>query len=208
MALAKVDGNSILYTNPEIDYVINEAVRVTALATGFYRSTIQLPGWTVADQLVYDVPAPILVPTSVLFEGRQLNPISLRELGRTRRNWATDTSARSGRPDYWAPVGIGKFVISPKDSVGGNDLALTGVAEPPLLVDATDVMQLENEYVEIITEYCGHRLPLKEGGKIFADASIGLNNFYDKLRQRKRLEKVKFQKYYILGSKDKARKDL
>jgi hypothetical protein len=199
--LARLDGNSILYTTPEVDAVINECIRVTALFTNFYRTTVQLPGWTVANQLVYDTPSPILKITSVMYEGRQLNYASLRELARTRRNWATDTTAAKGQPDYWAPIGLTKFVISPKDSVGGNDLSLTGIGEPPLLVNATDVFQMENEFIELVPEYCSHRLQLKEGGKIFSDASLSLNTFYDCMKERKAYEFYKFGKVRRLGDK-------
>ena len=203
-ALDRLDGNAILYTNPELDWVINEAVRITALFTGFYRATVQLPEYTTAGIRIYDVPAGILVPTAVAFEGRQLQKISLKKLARKRRNWATDTTATHGQVEFWAPVGITRFVISPLDAAGGNDITLTGMAEPPLLVLPADVMQLENEYVELITEYCAHRLPLKEGGKIFTDASMGLNTYYSKMNERRRFTKLAMPKYYRLQPKEAA----
>lgn len=201
--LDRLDNNSTLYTLPEVDYVINEAVRVTALFTGFFRNTLQLPGYTQANQLVYPTPTGMLVPMLLTFEGRQLQKISLKKLARVRRNWATATTANFGRVDYWAPIGINQFVISPIDSVGGNDLTITGLGEPPLLVNpTTDVLVLENEYVEIITAYCAHRLPLKVGGKLFADGSLDLKEFYSKIRERYRYEKFIEPKYYLLKTSE------
>ena len=70
-------------------------------------------------------------------------------------------------------------------------MTITGMGEPPLLVNAADVMSLENEYVELIPDYCAHRLPLKEGGKVFADGSLALNDFRAKLIERRRYEGLK-----------------
>ena len=121
MCWARVDNNQVLYTQAEVDYIINECLRTVNLFTAFYRVTSHLPGYTVANQLVYPVPPGILVPIVMFFEGRQLQKTSLKALARQRRNWATDTTAAKGRVDYWAPVGIGMFVISPIDSQGGRE---------------------------------------------------------------------------------------
>lgn len=199
--LDRLDQNTGEYPLTEVDYVINECIRVTALFTGFYKATVQVPGYSVANKLVYDTPPGILAANVISFEGRQLQKISLKRLARERRNWATDTTDSKGRVEFWAPVGASKFVISPIDSQGGRDISVTGMAEPPLLVDPDDVMTLENEYVELIPEYAVHRLLLKEGGKAFADASLSLNEFYDKLKQRSRYEKLKLDKYRLVGPK-------
>lgn len=196
--LGRLDDNSGLHVTEEVDWVINECLRTVALATGFYRVTVTRPNFTVAGRLVYDTPEGIVVPLSMVLDGRLLQRISLARLARLRRNWVTDTTESRGRVEYWAPIGIGKFVISPKDARGGREISITGLAAPPLLVNATDTMALENEYVEIITEYAVHRLPLKEGGKIFADGSLALRTFYSKLKERRRYESLKFPGYWLL----------
>jgi hypothetical protein len=199
MVLDRLDQNATLYTPPELDYVVNEAVRVVSLFTGFFRNTLQLPGYTVAGQLVYNTPHGMMVPIMVTFEGRQLQKYTLKKLARDRRNWATETTLSCGRVKQWASVGIGKFVINPIDSIGGNELLITGLGEPPLLVNDGDVLVIENEYVELITSYGVHNLPLKIGGKIFADGSLALNEFYSKIAERMRYESFKAPKYRIIG---------
>ena len=163
--LDRLDQNTGEYPLTEVDYVINECIRVTALFTGFYKATVQVPGYSVANKLVYDTPPGILAANVISFEGRQLQKISLRRLARERRNWATDTTNSRGRVEFWAPAGASKFVMTPIDSQGGRDISVTGMAEPPLLVNPDDVMTLENEYVELIPEYAVHRLLLKEGDR-------------------------------------------
>ena len=200
--LGGLDNNTAEYPLAEVDYVINEAIRIVSLFTGFYKGTVQVPGYSVANKLVYNTPTGILAANVISFEGRQLQKISLRKLARERRNWATDTTASKGRVEFWAPVGASKFVITPIDSQGGRDISVTGMAEPPLLVDPDDVMTLENEYVELIPAYAKHRLPLKEGGKTFADGSLALNDFYAVMMQRKRFESLKeFPLYKLVGPK-------
>ncbi len=199
MVLDRLDGNSTLYTSPETAYIINEAVRVVSLFTGFFRNTVLLPGFTVANQLIYPTPSGMLVPTFIAYEGRQLQKTTLTKLARSRRNWATATTAAYGRIDYWANNGIGQFILNPIDSVGGHALTITGIGEPPLLVDSGDVLVIENEYVELITAYCAHRLPLKIGGKIFADGSIEIKEFYSKMQERSRFEAWEEPKYRLLG---------
>ena len=199
MVLDRLDDNTELYTMPEVDYIINECVRTVALFTGFFRNTVQLPGFTVANQLIYNTPPGMLVPILISFEGRQLQKTTLAKLARKRRNWATGTTASHGRVDFWASIGIGQFVMSPIDSAGGNSLTITGLGEPPLLVNPTDVLVIENEYVELITAYGAHRLPLKEGGKVFADGSLELSEFYSKLKERIRYESFVSPKYRLVG---------
>lgn len=200
-SLARLDGNSTLYTMPEVDFVINEAIATVSLFTGFYRATVSIPGFSVAGRLVYSTPDGLLAPGIVSFEGRTLQKISLKKLARMRRTWATDTTASRGRVEFWAPIGNGQFVISPKDAQGGCDIAVTGMATPPKLVQPEDVMPLENEYVDIITEYCAHRMPLKIGGKLFADGSLALNDFYAAMKARKRYEGIKLPRYRLLDPK-------
>lgn len=199
LALDRLDGNSTLFTNPELDYIINEAIQVTALNTGFFRSTSSVT--TVANQLEYSTPTGMLLPFLISTNGRLIQQTSLRRLARTRRNWATATTANYGQTEYWAAVGVGTFVMSPIDSTGGNTLTVTGLGIPPLLVAAADVMVLENEYVEAITSYCAHRLPLKIGGPAFANGSLDLNEFYEKMNDRKRYESLEMPKYRLLAAR-------
>jgi hypothetical protein len=196
MVLDRLDTNTSLYTYPEIDYCINESVRLIALFTGFYRNTTTAT--TVANKLEYTTPTGMLVPVIISFNGRQLQKTSFHKLVRMRRNWATATTASLGRVDMWAPIGVGTYVMSPIDAVGGNTLTITGLNEPPLLVNQGDTIVLENEYVELITAYGAHRLPIKEGGKVFADGSLEINEFHSKLKERMRYESFKAPKYSLV----------
>lgn len=193
----RVENNTQLYTSEEVTLVINEAIRITNLFSGFCQGSVQVPGFTVANQLLYNTPSPILFPTQVSFEGRVLGKIGLTRISEDIRNWATDTTSSYGPVARWVPIGINRFAIHPIDDIGGNDLLVTGVLEPIQLVNDGDVMQLDDEFVTLITEYGGHRLVLKEAGKIFADASVLIQTFWREMKRLKRWQGFKAPRYYV-----------
>jgi hypothetical protein len=201
MVLDRLDNNTALYTDDELTYIINECVRVISLFTGFFRSTVTETGVTVANQIIYNTPSGMLMPLMVAFNGRQIQKTTLRNLSRRRRNWAMETTAGFGQTESWAPLGLTQFVMYPIDSTGGNTLIITGLGEPPLLVNPGDTLVIENEYVELITAYGAHRGPLKEGGKIFADGSLELKEFYSILNERKRYQASIEPRYWLLQPK-------
>src|SRR6266700_5733958 len=125
----RLEGNRELYTQPELTAVINEAIRVIGLFTNFNETSIQVPGFTVANQLLYSTPSPIIFPTGVTFEGRDLDKIGLRLAAQTYRSWATDSTDSYGPVARWIPIGIDTFAIHPIDATGGNDLTVIGMAE-------------------------------------------------------------------------------
>ncbi len=193
----RLEGNTLLYTEPELTAVINECLRVTNLFTGYNETSIILPNFTVANQLVYDVPESILFITRVAFEGQDLDKIGLIRIAQDYRYWATDTSDTYGPTARWIPIGITKFALHPIDAVGGADVTITGVVEPTLLVAADDVVSLDDEFVTLIVEYCGHRLVLKEGGKAFADASLLIQSYWRQMKQLKRWQGFKAPRYFV-----------
>lgn len=198
LAYGRVDNNTALYGQAEVDAVINEAIRTLNLFTGFYQGSAQVPGFSVPGQRVYNTPSPILFPVRVQFEKVTLAPTSLHVLAKNHRDWAYHTTANYGPVQDWARVGISQFVIHPADAAGGQAMLVTGVQETPLLVQPGDTMVLDDEFVEIIEEYCAHRLPLKVGGKIFTDASLLYQSFLRKMKERRMVQGVKMPRYFVL----------
>lgn len=193
----RVENNQVLYLAAEVTAVANEALRVTNLFTAFNAGSVQLPGFTVAGQLLYSVPDGILYPTRVAFEGRDLDKISLTAIGQNFRTWATDDSNNYGPVARWIPIGIRTFAIHPIDAVGGNNLTITGVMETTQLAAAGDVCELDDEFVSLVTEYGGHRLVLKEGGKVFADASVLIQSFWHTMKSLRTWQYLKMPRYFV-----------
>ncbi len=197
LVLDRVEGNNILYSVPERYSVINQAIRIINLFSAFNETSIELPGFTVANQLLYSIPSPIIFPTRIAFEGRDLDKTGLKLAAQTYRSWAVDTTDTYGPVARWIPIGIKTFALHPIDAQGGNDLTITGVAEPNQLVNPDDVMQLDDEFVSLIADYGGHRLCLKEAGKTFADASVLIQAFWREMKTLKRWDTFKAPRYFV-----------
>jgi hypothetical protein len=198
LALDRLEGNSLFFTLPEITPVINEAIRTVNLICGFYQQTVSIPGNAIANQQLYATPAPLIWPLRIEFEGVQLDPDNLERIGQDFYTWATDTTGSRGPVARWVPIGISMFALHPIPVTGGGRIDVTGVAETPLLVNSTDTMPLEDEFVSIITEYVAHRMPLKEGGRPFAAASELYKNFIRNMKQRTMFQKMQFPRYFVM----------
>jgi hypothetical protein len=182
--LDRLDNNTALYTNTEITAALNESVRVTNNITGYLQVSIDVPTGTVANRVWYDVPQGILIPLRVQLNGYYLQKTGFSYLGQCVPSWQTDTTATTGKTILdWVPMGLKRFAIYPADSYAGEELTVTGVQEPALLVNSTDSLVIPAEYVEIITEMAAHVLQLKEGGKIFQDSISMFKRSMAKLKQ-------------------------
>ena len=166
---SRLENNTVFFTQTEVTSVINEAIQVTNLFCGFYQGTSRII--SVANQLVYPTPTGMLFPQRIQFEGVQLDPIPITRIGQDTINWTTQTSNNYGPVARWVPIGTTLFCLNPMDSLGGQDIEVTGVMTPPLLVNSDDAMSLDDEYATIIVEYCASRLPLSIGGQNWAQAS-------------------------------------
>ncbi len=194
--LARLEDNSTFWQQPERNTIINEAIRCTNLLTGFYQGSATTT--SVANQLTYAIPAGVLYPQRVTLAGIQLDPVPITHIGQDYRTWATDQSATKGQTARWVPIGTTLFALHPADSASGDTIAVYGVVEPPLLVSPSDTMILDDQYVDIIVEYCASRLPLKIGGQNFQQASmLYTKSFQPGIKKLTNLQTFRFPKYWV-----------
>ena len=196
----RLDNNTIFWDSTEVNSIINEAMRVTNLICGWYQGTLQQT--SVAGKLVYTTPTGMIFPQRCQFNGTQLDPIPITRIGQDYRTWATDNSNKDGPVSRWIPIGINYFCLHPVDSIGGNDIYLTGVIETPVLVNDSDVIVMEDQYSTMVVEYCAERLPLKLGGSNFAQASQGYSRiFLPAMKAMTNNKKTSFPRYFVLTGK-------
>lgn len=198
LVLDRLENNSIMYPAATVlTPLINEAIRVSNMMCGWFQSTERV--LSVANQLVYAVPSSLVYPQRVQFEGIQLDPTPLTRIGQDYRNWITDTSNNLGAVARWVPIGITQFAIHPMDSSGGQDIEVTGVAEPTTLVSSTDNIPLEDQWATVVVEYAASRAVLPSGGKPFADASqLYTTSFIKSMKSMTNLRKLQFPRYFLL----------
>lgn len=202
---ARLESNTLLWTQAEVTSVVNEALRAINVITGFYQGT-PTPLISVAGQLVYATPVGMLFPQRVQFEAATLDPIPITRIGQDYRTWTTDTTQSTGGPvARWIPIGINYFCIHPADSLGGGSIAVTGVLETPVLVLPDDTMVLSDEYATLVVEYGASRLPLKIGGPSAAAAmKLYQTSYLPTMKKLTRWQQLKFPRFFVLDKKPVA----
>lgn len=195
---SRVENNMEFYTLAEVDRAINQAVKVLNLYTGFIQTTISVDGGSVAGQVDYLVPDGILFALRVSIDGKMLDKNGWTSMGKTNAGWRLETTDNTGMPvSRWIPIGLKAFSINPADATGGLDIQVLGVAEPTLLVDGEDVIQIPNEFDDLMIDMAAHILPLKESGLIFSQASNYYIQFLSKMKEFKRYTTLRFPQYWI-----------
>ena len=198
MLLGCVENNDVLYLLRERTAAINEAIKIINLHTGFLHTSADMPGWSVAGRTFYDVPAGVLIPLRMEFEGRYLHPIGLQAISQSYPDWMKENTANTGcAVSRWARAGLKRIAIHPADSIGGQDMLFYGVAEPTPLVNPTDTIPLNDELADEIKDYAAHILPFKEGGAIFAAASLYYQEFIRKRKKTTRWRQMQWPAYYV-----------
>jgi hypothetical protein len=178
----QVDNNTGEFPPAQVTAVLNQGLSKINCLAGIQSATIPVPGFTVSNQFAYAVPAGIFIPVRFDFEGQELSRMSLDRLARAYPGWVTDYSSNVGPPAHAASVDLQNFVIHPSDSYGGGLLEVTGIPPTTPLVNPGDVVQLDNEFTEILLAYAKPRLLAKEANKAFADAWAAWKPYQKKLR--------------------------
>lgn len=194
----RLEENVLLYGQSEVDDAINEQLRVLNCWTGWYQQTVGFTQLSIPKRFFYDIPAPIVIPLNVKWDRKGLDKSSLTDAVMTTRDVLTRTSAVDGPPRYWVPLGLRKIAMIPADAVGGRYMEVTGIADPPKLVNASDSFSLSDEYTDAIEDGSFISLVLKEGGKILADA---LRSVYPQYKAKL----MELRRWQTLKNKDLSR---
>lgn len=168
----RLDNNTQFFPTAQVTLAINQGMKRLNLLVGVSQATVPVPGWSQSNQYLYQVPAGIVVPLRVYFEGRQLETLSLASLARRYRNWIFATTANQGTAVLRAAfMGLTQFVLNPADARGGSMIEVVGIAPIAPLVNSGDQVYLDDEFADIVISYSVMRVLAKEGGQLFRDAS-------------------------------------
>lgn len=163
----RIEQNFLFYPNSDVDGNINEALQVTNLFACWNQGKVGA-GLTVAGRVIYRTPEGVLFAMRIYMDDRELGKDSISSISGTRPRWIQGgrTAAMS-----WAPIGMGLFALSPATRFGGSALEVWGTLEPNKLVNDGDTCNLSDEMSDLVVEYAFINTVLKEGGKVFTDAS-------------------------------------
>jgi len=168
MLQARVES-SAFWSDTEALHAINEALRLWNLLTGMWKRRELIT--TVADQVYYSLTSTLVYSVRADFSTFPLEQDSLGSLDNGMPGWEGHTTATSGkptRPAIWAPVGLKAIAIWPADHTGGNEIAIDGVRQTPVLSADTDYIDIGQAELQAILSYGLHYLAFKEGGQRFA----------------------------------------
>jgi hypothetical protein len=146
----------VYWKSDERTWSLNEGIRIWQLMTGVWSAQFSIP---VTSGHYYDVPTQIIFTRKVAWNGTDLAKTSDVELDYGSPGW----EGVNGAPEFWAPNGIAKVMISPAPTSG--TLTFTGLAEAPILTNPADFIDMGEEELSRMLGYAQHYLTVKEGSQ-------------------------------------------
>jgi hypothetical protein len=160
-------SSPVHWTRAEILDHVNEALRELNLIAWEFQNTFTKTADTNTN--VYDHPSGVLAAIDIREDGgRYLFRQSLGDLDKEIK-WE-DVNAKRLHISSWSPLGLNKFVISPKP-LGNKTLYIEALTEPTTVTDssASDI-PVRDEFEDAIENFCVERAMFKEGGPELAQA--------------------------------------
>lgn len=166
-------AGSTFWRTDELNAYIQETLRAWNMLTGYWRGKVNItPTGTIANQVWYALPSAMTSGMRVTFNGVPLNVASLDQLDNGRPQWEGETTADGADVpsvvDSWAPAGLTLIAIWPADAAGGNNLMCDGILITPILTADNQFIDIGEEDVDTLLDYCEHLCQFKEGGAEFA----------------------------------------
>jgi hypothetical protein len=171
----RVGGNTAFWRTTEVTAILQEAVRVFNVLTGYWRGSVSV-GPTVASQHWYNVPSGLSYITRVECNQTPLNVSSLWDLDYGQPTWESDVATSGNQPNAWAPCGVNLFALWPASFAGGESLVAFGVTTAPVLT-SVGFIDLGQSDIETILDYAEHIAQFKEGGQEFEASQLWLSEF-------------------------------
>ncbi len=202
-------GPTAFWRDDELNRLINEALHVWGLLTGFWRVRDTIP--TTADTVFYSVPSTILSLLRIEYNGQAVSKSSLFDLDYGRINWEaerlSDGESVPVKVEGWAPVGLTLFAIWPGDDVGSNNLTFDGMKKTPLPTADGDFIDLGDEELDFIEVYVQHVATFKESGAEFEASQTSFQQFLKGAASRNAIlnASAKFRKWMGIHDEEQER---
>lgn len=175
--LERVDS-SRFWVDAEATIKLNDALKFWNLLTGMWRRQVSRTITFSSDP--YNIFSstmtwPMRMQTT---SGRLIEKTSIAALDNAIRGWENQTITDGGivptQITAWAPRSFQFFAIWPRIPVGGASVTVEfdGVSETPVLVNAGDFLDLEDDVHDVILGYAAHLLQFKKGGPKFFGTTV------------------------------------
>ncbi len=163
----------------ELNKIIQESLRFFNLLTGYWKTRVTLT--TVAGGHWYVLPNAITSQMRVVFQSQPLSPVSAYDMDFGRPSWESETTTTGGdvptTPKHFIIAGLNLLGIWPGDAAGNTALIIDGIASTPILTSDGSKLDIGQEEMAALLDYCQHTCAYKEAGKELASTKALMENF-------------------------------
>lgn len=157
-------GNTLFWSDTELNNAINESMRTWNLLTGAWCGKFVVTMTAGVNWIT--LPSTITSSTRVEYQGKPLKATSVRDLDNGMPGWET----MPGPPRYWAPAALNLIAVYPTDVDTTNGLTIDGIRKTPSMGSDTATVDLDPGTYDTLLSYARHLLLLKLGGREFAES--------------------------------------
>ncbi len=162
------------YTRAEILDAVWEGLLELTLISGHLQTDVNV---TLTGNSIQAAPNHVAILHIRIGNGA-LQKYTLDELDDAQPAW--DSAPQVANPRIWANVGANKFLTHPRTSSVSKTAVCTVLELPPMLAE-TDVIPLEDEYIDALIHYAFSIARLKEGGVELKDALTDYDIFLQRV---------------------------
>lgn len=162
----------VFWSRAELLIILNDGFLEFTLLAGQFTSeqTYNLIG-----AKLQAVPIGSIALMHVSYNGKKIEKSTVENFDRANANW----DAQSGLLTKWAPCGLDRFFVDRHPTAAGTTITLVTLDEPQIISEST-VIDLDQEYIDALTEYVFHFARFKESGAELQQSMANYDLFLDK----------------------------
>lgn len=162
------------WSREEILDLVWEGLLEATLVSGHLQESVNL---TLTGNSVQAAPNHVAI-LHIRVGNNSMQKYSIDDLDSAKPTW--DSDPQSVNPSIWAAIGTTKVLTHPRTTATGKVVVCTVLEFPPVLAES-DVIPLEDEYVEALANYAFSVARLKEGGAEFRDSMVDYDRYLERI---------------------------
>lgn len=171
-------SSPVHWTREELLVFVNDAVFELNLIAWEIQNTQSTTVGTTEN--VYDCPDTIVAAMAIRDGNRYLFREAVSDLDKEIKWESAD--AKRLNIETWVPLGLNKFIISPRP-LGDKIVYIEGLVMHTILTDSNTDLPIRPEYDNAIQDYVVERAMFKEGGAELAQAAALYKDFIENAQQ-------------------------